>query len=413
MRWPFGRLERWQRDQYVVVLTIAAANLGFNFFQPFLPLYVRYLGVTDVGEAALWSGLLVGVTPLCSSLLAPFWGGLADRFGYKLLVLRALFGISLMALLMAFAPNVVWVFWLRLVMGLVAGFTPMAMALAVRIGPRERVGHVVGLTQAAQFFPLAIGPLLGGVLSDRFDVRVNFVLASAITAFAGVLLIFLLHEEPGGTRAAQVADKGSRGREGLVGLLALPGFAATLLVLFLAQFTDRSLPPILPLYLDEIGTPLDQLATVTGLVISSGAVAASLSSATFGRLARPDQTRWILAAVLAAGAILMAGLSIVPNWGGVLALRLLLGVVAGGTLTLTFALGARLVPAERTGAALGVLSGSTGLGGAVSPLLTGVVGSFSLQAVFLANAGFYVLAFVLALTALGPAFRAAEPEGTR
>ena len=42
--------------------------------QPFLPLYVRELGVTDLGEAALLSGVAFAVAPLLSGLLAPFWG---------------------------------------------------------------------------------------------------------------------------------------------------------------------------------------------------------------------------------------------------------------------------------------------------------------------------------------------------
>ena len=43
---------------------------------PFLPLYFRQLGVTDVGEIAIWSGLSLGVTPAMTALLAPFWGRL-------------------------------------------------------------------------------------------------------------------------------------------------------------------------------------------------------------------------------------------------------------------------------------------------------------------------------------------------
>jgi DHA1 family multidrug resistance protein-like MFS transporter len=369
--------------------------------------------VTDVGEAAFWSGLLVGVTPLFSSILAPFWGNLADRFGYKPLVLRALFGISLMVLLLSFAPNVIWAFWLRLIMGMVSGFTPMAMALAIRSGPSDRVGQAVGLTQAAQFFPLAVGPPLGGLLSDRFDVRANFVVASVVTALAGLLLIVLLRDEPRPTRAAPSTEKRSRGRGGMLGLLALPSFAAVLVVLFLAQFTDRSLPPVLPLYLIELGTPRDGLATITGLVISAGAVAASFSSATVGRLAKPERTRRVLPIGLAVGSLVMAALAFAPAWPEVLAVRLALGFVAGATISLTYALGARLAPADRTGAALGVLSGCTGLGGAFSPFLAGVLGSFSLRAVFLTNAGLYLLACLLTLGLLGPAYRVAVAAEAR
>jgi hypothetical protein len=58
-----GPLEPRQRDQYLVVLTVALAQIGSDLSQPFLPLYVRELGVSDLHEAAFWSGLVVGVAP--------------------------------------------------------------------------------------------------------------------------------------------------------------------------------------------------------------------------------------------------------------------------------------------------------------------------------------------------------------
>ena len=48
---------------------------------PFLPFFIRQLGVTDVGEIALWTGAILGVTPALTALMSPFWGRLADRYG--------------------------------------------------------------------------------------------------------------------------------------------------------------------------------------------------------------------------------------------------------------------------------------------------------------------------------------------
>jgi MFS transporter, DHA1 family, multidrug resistance protein len=395
VRWPGRSLEPWQRNQYIVLLTVAAANLGFNFYQPLLPLYVRYLGVTDVGEAALWSGLMVATTPLLSSSLAPVWGTLADRVGYRLLVLRALFGISLVAFLLGLAPNVYC-------------FTPMAMALAVRAAPRDRVGTAVGLTQAAQLFPLAIGPPLGGLLSDRFDFRVNFFVAGAITFVAGVMLISLMRQEPGGLPVNPPDGKKPGLVAGLKSLALVPGFTATFAMLFLVQFVDRSLQPVLPLYLVEIQTPPDQLATVSGLIISTGAISAALASALIGRRAQAGGAKLLIAAGLAVGALAMAALPLASGWPEVLGLRLLLAMISGGAVSLAFALGARLVPSERTGVAIGVLTAGSGLGGAISPLLAGLLGSLSLSAVFLADAALYGLALITVLSLLGSYLRLLE-----
>ena len=85
--------------------------------------------------------------------------------------------------------------------------------------------------------------------------------------------------------------------------LLIPGFAAALGILFVARFADRALPPILPLFLSELDTPPAQLATITGLVVSVGAVAAASSATLYGRWARPENTRRLLMIALAGGAL--------------------------------------------------------------------------------------------------------------
>jgi DHA1 family multidrug resistance protein-like MFS transporter len=405
------KLEPWQRNQYVVVLTVAALHLGVDFSHPFLPLYVRYLGVTDLGEAALWSGLIVGIAPLGASIMSPVWGNLADRYGYKRMVLRALVGISLMTLALAAAPNVWWAFAARCVLGLIAGFTAMAMALAVSAGPRERVGSVVGLIQAAQFLPLAIGPPIGGLISDAFGLRANFVVSAVFCSFSG-LLICLFREDRSATAQPAGGRREARRKGSARDLLKLPGFLALVALLGLIQFADRSLPPILPLYLAAIETPESQLATVSGLVISAGAIASAISSALYGRLARPGRARRALLLALAGGALCVGPLALVRGWDQVLVLRLLLGLVAGGAVGVGYTLGTRIAPPERAGLTLGFLSSSTMLGGAASPFMTGLLGRFSLGAVFLVDAACFVLALVLTVVLPRSVDRASGPERT-
>src|SRR5688572_32663064 len=85
---------------------------------PFLPLYFQQLGVADMGEIALWSGLSVGVTPAMTALLAPFWGRLADRFGRKIMVERSLASFVLVMASMAFVTKAWHVLALRAIQGL-------------------------------------------------------------------------------------------------------------------------------------------------------------------------------------------------------------------------------------------------------------------------------------------------------
>src|SRR5437867_5501183 len=78
------------RDLFAVTAASFIGFTGFTLVMPFLPLYFQELGVHDVGEITMWSGLSLGVTPAFTAMLAPFWGGLADRYGRKIMVERSL-----------------------------------------------------------------------------------------------------------------------------------------------------------------------------------------------------------------------------------------------------------------------------------------------------------------------------------
>jgi MFS family permease len=72
---------------------------------PFLPLYFQQLGVQDVGEIAMWSGLSLGVTPALTALMAPIWGRLADRYGRKVMVERALVSFVIVMTALAYVTH--------------------------------------------------------------------------------------------------------------------------------------------------------------------------------------------------------------------------------------------------------------------------------------------------------------------
>ena len=404
------RLERWQRDQYLVVLTVALVQIAQDLSQPFFPLYVRELGVTDLSEAAFWSGWVSGIAALTSAVTGPFWGSMADRFGRKAMVLRAMVMISIMQFVIAFVPNVQSLVAARFVLGLFAGFTPMAMALAVSIAPRERMAQAIGLVQAAGFLPTAIGPTIGGVIADTFGLRVNFVVTSVIMFVPVILLFFLVDESTYATPRDRTSPEPTRGRGPMLKLLVMPGLITALAILFMARFTDRTLPPILPLFLIEVNTPSAQLATITGFVVSSGAVAAGISSMMYGRWARPESTRRLLLLALAGGAICSVFFALADHWISVMVLSVILGLLAGGGISLAFTYGVRLAPPERAAATLGMLSSGGQLGSASAPILAGMIGGISLRYVFIANALAYILAVGLtALPSRGRA-RASNPD---
>jgi MFS family permease len=95
----------WRRNQVAVTAAAFVGFTGFTLVMPFLPLYIRQLGVEDVGDVALWVGATLGVTPAITALCAPLWGRVGDRYGNKILVQRSLLSFILVMAAMAYVSR--------------------------------------------------------------------------------------------------------------------------------------------------------------------------------------------------------------------------------------------------------------------------------------------------------------------
>ena len=139
--------------------------MGFTLVMPFLPLYFHQLGVADVGQVAMWSGLSLGVTPALTALLSPLWGRLADRFGRKIMVERSLVSFVVVMAAMAFVTRAWHVFALRAVQGLFAGYGALTLTMAADSAPKGQMAQAIGTVQTAQRLGPALGPVFGGIVA--------------------------------------------------------------------------------------------------------------------------------------------------------------------------------------------------------------------------------------------------------
>jgi DHA1 family multidrug resistance protein-like MFS transporter len=385
----------WRRNQYVMVATVFVVYTGFAFVLPFLPLYLRELGVSDPAQAALWAGALIGVSPLLAGLLAPFWGRLADRFGHKRMLLPALAAYVVLLLLSAAVTSAGQLLALRIGIGLFGGIGPLSLAMATALAPREETGSAVGLVQAAQILAAAVGPLSGGLLADSLGIRPTFVATAGLCALALVLVAVAYSEAPRQQKAAE-----SRGR--LAEVLSLPGVGLLLIALFLVNFIGRSFTPILPLHLLALGIDPKRVASATGLLIAVYSVAAAFSAALVGRASRSRSPRALLAGCLVAGALVVMPMAVVPSFRWFLALAVLLGLASGGCLTLCYTIGGLLVPDASRAQSFGVFSGAALFGGALSPSVAGLIAGFELRGIYYVDAGLFLLLALAFLSARAP-----------
>ena len=383
------RPDDWRRNVWALTLTVFISFVGFQFFSPFLPLYIRELGVTDPAKIALWAGLQAAVTPAMSGILSPLFGRLADRFGRKMMLIRSLVGFVVIVAAMGLVTSVEQLFIARLVMGLFAGFTPMVMALATTSAPRDKVPAAIGMVQSAQLLSVAVGPAIGGYVASHFGIRYAFFATAGLCAVALLGLIVLFREVPAGPPGA---PREPAPRVPLQGIFQYPHFATVMALLFTAQFLDRGLGLLIPLQVAHM-PGIEKIAATAGAIVSIGAIAATTSANVAARLSREIAPSRLLLIGLLVGGPLCAAMALPLGWLGLLVLRALAGLCLGAAITLTYSLGAAIVPAEHRGAAFGWLGLGLQVGTAASPLVCGALAAVSLPGAFVFEG---VLAWVAA-----------------
>jgi DHA1 family multidrug resistance protein-like MFS transporter len=354
---------------------------GFTLVMPFLPLYISELGVEDVGEIALWSGLTLGATPAITAISAPLWGRVGDRYGSKLLVIRSLIAFVLTKGAMAFVTAPWQLVALRGLLGVFAGYGALTMAMAAESVPREEVPRAIGIVQVGQRLGPALGPVIGGFLAPVVGLRQAF-LVTALFYLVALLMIVVFYREP----RARHAREASRSLWSVFRELATtPGFLLALAVIFTLQTVDRSFSPILPLFVEQLGVATGRVATVSGLLFSLVALCAAMGHRAAGRLMRRWAPRVLITAVAVSTAAALVTIIIVPAlWTLTMAL-----VVAsfgiGVAMTAAYSVATALLPADAHVTGFGIMTTASLIGLAFSPVLAGLVGASGLLVVFLVD----------------------------
>lgn len=185
----------WKRNLTVAWLGCFLTGAAFSLVMPFLPLYVEQLGVSGQSALNMWSGLVFSITFLFSAIASPFWGGLADRKGRKLMLLRSALGMAIVMALMGVAQNVWQLLALRALLGLLGGFIPNANALIATQMPRNKSGWALGTLSTGGVSGALLGPLAGGLLADSWGLRMVFFITAIVLVICFLLTLFAIQEK--------------------------------------------------------------------------------------------------------------------------------------------------------------------------------------------------------------------------
>ncbi len=396
----------WRRTLSILFFAQLATAVGFSSIFPFLPLYVKSLGSSMGLSIELLAGLVFSAQALTMMLASPVWGSLADRYGRKLMSVRASFGGAVLLLMMAYVRTGEQLVLLRAIQGLITGTVAANSALLAAQVPRERMGYAMGMLQVGLGAGLAVGPMLGGALADAYGYASAFYVTSVMLALAGLVVLVWVHED---AESLQPRASGERFFSIWRRLLTQRGVSIGYLLRFLSQLGRMMVVPVAPLFVEMLAGDAGGVNSYTGLVIGGASAATTVSSILLGRLGDRLGYRKV-----AAASALMAGLLYIPQtfvsevWQ-LLLLSVFVGAAMGGVIPTISALLASYSGGGEEGSVYGLDNAIRAAARTVAPMVgSWVMLGVGLRATFSVTGALFLLCALIAQAALPAAGKPAK-----
>jgi DHA1 family multidrug resistance protein-like MFS transporter len=381
-------MEHWKKNLYILWATQFLAMIGMNLVVPFLPFYIRQLGVTDQTELARWSGLVFAGPFFTSFIATPIWGSLGDKYGKKAMVVRAIIGLGISQVLIGFSQDVYQLLFFRMLQGAISGFIAAALALVSSSTPRERIGYSLGLLQSATAGGTMLGPAIGGFLADIMGYREIFFITASLCFIGGFVISRYVQEVP----QSEDIDLKSSVIQNVKFMFQNRHLRVIAVVIVISQIAALMIEPLFALFIESFKTTTKYISTLTGFTIAISGVFMVISSPWWGR--RNDRFGFkknIIYALTGTG-ITYSLHMIVPNLLSLMFLRAGMGFVRGGILHALYSMTNHHSPDNRKSGMIGIASSLTVFGNMIGPLVGGwVAGNWGIQSVFIINSFLFLI----------------------
>ena len=357
----------YQRNLFILSFTIFLAAFSWEQIAPFLPLFLKELGVT--ADLPFWSGLLFTLQFSASSLMGPFWGKMADKYGRKPMVLRAGICLSLVYFGMSLCQNYSQLVFLRIMNGVLTGFIPGSIALIATNTPKSFSGRYVSIAYTLQSAGTILGPALGGLLAVITGYRGSMLLSGSLVFLAFLLVTFFVEER----EKPQITVKTSIWQDCRL-IFKMPVMVTVMSVEFINAMVMSSILPILALYLNQIAPDLNRV--LSGFTYSLPGLALFLTAYIWSRIGEKiSYTSTILIGLTGMGLIAVL-LGTVENIWLFATLYFTYGIFVAAISPSSAALIATKVDSDFRGRAYAMQQTARTLGLFIAPVTSGTIGTY-------------------------------------
>ncbi|HWH89874.1 MAG TPA: MFS transporter [Pseudomonas sp.] len=358
---------------------------------PFWPVHLR--GLTSSESVFSFASIAVYVGPMLGIILtSAFWGRIGDRYGHKLMMIRALAGLSLTQLGLALFTDIWVILILRFLQGAFAGYIAPAQAYGVSIEAPSRRARLFAILQISTNVGSLLGAVVGGLILDYATFFWINITASALCAVCTVIAAVTLPDVPPVKKPA-VADKAAPERRAsslwqgspLLSLLAVMG------ILLLARMLPQT---SFSLYVSSVFEVSNSVVGLCyGLLALGFILSATAWSRHFEHRGQQDTLQRMTYVVIGCiGLTAVAGVTRNPLV--FVSAYFIWGVLLGATTPVLMALISKTADSSRQGHVLGIAQGTAQFASIAGISAGGLLSQvYGLQYTYL----FVCLAYVLAL----------------
>ena len=186
------------------VLIVAALS---SFLMTFMGSSIN-IALPSIGNEFQMNAVLLGWVATAYLLatamfLLPF-GRLADIHGRKRILIYGIFIFTISSLFLSFSPSATFLIALRAVQGIGSAMIAVTgIAILTSVFPVGERGRALGISVAATYLGLSLGPVLGGLLTQHFGWRSIFL----ATVPLGLIVIALVFRKVKGEWAEARGEK--------------------------------------------------------------------------------------------------------------------------------------------------------------------------------------------------------------
>ena len=354
-------------------------SASYTMLIPFLPIYLKIELNTPDESLNLWSGAIFAITFAISAFMSPIWGKLADKKGKKIMLLRSALLIALTYGLGSIVTTPLELFLVRVLQGFAAGMWPASLALMSAYSPKSKIGFSMGIMQSANIFGTILGPLLGGLLAQYFGMRSTFVISCVLILVITILTMIFIKEPP--------KEKVTSHNKAHGGTLAMLKNKSILLILIAGGMTQMVIlfvQPVMTLYVGQLVQDASNVLVLSGLVFSLSGIAGAIAAPIWGRTGQNiGFYKTIVTALIGAG-IIISLQSLPSSLLPFAIMQFLAGLCFSGIFPSANSMLVTHTPNNLRGTAFGLFFSAQQVGGAIGPLIGGLVATFmDLSLIFL------------------------------